>query len=78
MTVTSRGISFCSSSNIKPSSPPYCVGIKRKPVYEEKPNEELPVGIGDCYTYSPLVIDDDLKIGDTRLWRIDFGKRYWN
>ena len=45
---------------------------------EEKSNEELPAGIGYDSTYSPLVVDDDLKIGDMTLWWIYFGDRYWN
>ena len=77
LTVTPRGISFYSSSNNKPSSPPYRVGIKIKAAPEEKSNEELPAGILDDSFYSPLVIDDDLKMGDmTSLW-IDFENIYW-
>ena len=77
MTVTSRGISFCLSSNNTTSSPLYPASIKRKSVPEEKSNEELPAGIGDDYTYSPLVIDYYLQMGDMTLWLIDFGQRYW-
>ena len=66
-TVTSIAISFRSSSNNTPSSPPYCVGIKRKSVPEEKSDEELPAVVGDYFTYSQLVNDDDLKMGDMKL-----------
>ena len=52
ITVTSRCITFRSSSNITPSSPPYLVVITRKEVPEERSNEELPAGIGDA-------VDDD-------------------
>ena len=58
------GISFIPSSNNTPSSLPYCVGSKRKSVSEEKQNEELPAVIGDSSSYYPLIIDDDLKMGD--------------
>ena len=64
LTVASRGISFCLSSNNTPSSLPYSVGIKRKLVDEEKSNEELPAVIGYDYSYSTLVINDDLKMCD--------------
>ena len=64
LTVTYRGISFCSSSNSTPQSVPYCVGSKRKSAPEEKSNKELPVGTGDDYSYSPLVIGENLKMGD--------------
>ena len=60
------------SSNNKTSSPLYPASIKRKSVPEEKSNEELPAGIGDDYTYSPLVIDYDLKMSDTALRWIGF------
>ena len=33
-----------------------------------KSNDELPAGIGDDSSYSPLVIDDDLNMGDMILW----------
>ena len=59
---TSRGITFCPSSNNTPSSTPSSVGSKRKVVPKEKYNEELPSGIGDDSSYSPLVIDDDVKM----------------
>ena len=52
------------SSNKTPPSPPYSVGSKRKSLPEEKSNEELPAGIGDYSYYFPLVVDDDLNIGD--------------
>ena len=59
-----RGISFLPSSSNTPSSPSYCVGSKIKSVSEEKYNEELPAVIGDGSSYYPLIIDDDLKMGD--------------
>ena len=59
LTNTSRGICFSSSSNNTSPIPPYRVDIKRKFVPEEKSNEELPAGIGDEYSFSPLFIDDD-------------------
>ena len=76
MTVTYRGISFRSSSNNEPSSPPHSISIKRKAAPEEKYNTELTVGIGDDSNYSPLVIDDYLKMGDIKLRLIGFGMRY--
>ena len=62
--VTSRGISFRSSSNNTPSSPSYSVGIKIGGLPEENSNEEFSAGIGDDYYYSPLDFGDDLKKGD--------------
>ena len=67
MKVTSRGISFRSSSNNTPSIPPHPVGIKIEAVPEEKSNDELPAGIGDESYYSPFFIDDDLKMNDLTL-----------
>ena len=67
MTVTSRGISFCASSNNPLSIPPYHIGTKIKAVTEEKSNEELPAGIGDDYSNSTLAIDNYLKMGDIKL-----------
>ena len=64
MTVTSRCIFLLSSSNDTPPSPPYHVGIKIKSVPEYKYNEELTTGIEDDSTYSSLVIDDYLKMGE--------------
>ena len=64
MTVTSRGVSFCPSSNNTPSSPLYTVISKRKSSPEEKYNEELPPCIGYYSSYYPLEIDDYLKMGD--------------
>ena len=63
--VTSLGISFSPSSKNTPSSPPYCVGSKKKELPEEKSNQELPADIADdssCYT---LVFDEDLNMADT-------------
>ena len=60
LTYTYREISFCPSSNNTPSSPPSCVRSTRKAVPEEKYNDKL---LADYYI-SPLVVDDDLKIGD--------------
>ena len=41
-----------------------------------KSNEELPEGIGDDYSYSPLVIDEYLKMGGMSggnfLWKTTF------
>ena len=64
LTTTYRAISFSSSSNKTPPSPPYHVGSKRKVVLEEKSNEELPAGIGYDSSYYTLVIDDFLKMVD--------------
>ena len=64
MAVTSRGISFQPSPNKTSSSPPYRVVSKIETVPNEKSNEELPAIIGDDSYYSPLVIDDDLNMGD--------------
>ena len=64
MTVTSKGISFYPSSNKIPSITLYCVGSKRKSVPEGKSNDELHADIVDDCSYSPLVIDDDLNMGD--------------
>ena len=64
MTFTSRPISFFLSSNKTPPSPPYCVGSKIKAVLEERSNEELPAGVGYDSSYSPLIIADDLNMGD--------------
>ena len=66
LTVTYRGKSFSSSSNNIPSSPPYNVDIKSKASPEEKSNELLPAGIGYDSSYSPLIIDDDLSMGDMK------------
>ena len=63
MTFTSKGISFPLSSKNTPSSTPYGVGNKIKAVPEAKPNDELPAGMGDDYTYYPLVIYDNFKDG---------------
>ena len=68
-----RGISFLPSSNNTPSSTSYCVVSKIKSVSEEKYNEELPAVIGDYYSYYPLIIVDDLKMGET-----SDGKCYMN
>ena len=62
-----RYISFLSSSNNTPSSTPLGFDIKIKSVLEAKSNDELPTGIGDYSTYYPLIIDDDLNIGDMTL-----------
>ena len=43
-----------------PSSPPPCVCSKRKPVPEEKAKNKWPRN----YSFSPLIINDDLKMGD--------------
>ena len=67
LTVSSRGIYFRSSSNNTQSSPPYRVGIKIKALPEEKYNKELPAGIGDYYTYYPLIIDYGFNMGDMTL-----------
>ena len=64
MTVTYRAIYFHPSSNKIPPSLPPRVFSKRKSVPEENSNEELPAGIGYDSSYYPLVIDDDLKMGD--------------
>ena len=64
MIVKYIGIYFCPSSNNTPSSPPYHVGNKIKARPEETFNEGLPVGIVDDSYYSPLVIYDDLNMGD--------------
>ena len=64
MTVTSRGISFIQSLNNPPSNPSNCVDSEIKSVPEEKYNEKLNTGIGDNYSYSLLVIDDDLNVDD--------------
>ena len=64
MTVTYRSISFRPSSNNTPLSQPYCVFVKENCTWI-KSNRELRVGIGDDSYYSPLVIDDDLNMGDT-------------
>ena len=64
LTVISRAISFRPSSNKTPPSPPYCVGSKIKVLPEGKSNEGLPAGIVDDSSYSPLVVDDGLKMGD--------------
>ena len=50
--------------------------MKRKSAPEEKANEELPAGIGDDSYYSPLVIYNDLNMGDITLQRIVFEKMY--
>ena len=62
--VTYREIYFFPSSNKTPPSPPYRVGSKIKAVPEAKYNEESPAGIGDDYSYSTLVVDDNLEMGD--------------
>ena len=77
MIVTSRGISFQSSSNNTTSSPPYCVGIKRKSAPENIYNEELTAGIRDDYYYYSFSVYDDLNMGDMILLWIYFGKRIW-
>ena len=64
MTVTSRVIWFRLSSNNTPWSPQYSVGSKIKALPEETFNGELSAGIGHNYTYYPLVVDDDLNMGD--------------
>ena len=64
LTVTSRGMFFHSSSNNTPLSLIYCFGIKRKAVPEEKSNKYFPAGTVDNSTDSPLVVDDDLQMGD--------------
>ena len=45
----------------------HIVLVVKKSVPEETLNKELSAGIGYNYYYSPLVIDDDLKRGDTRV-----------
>ena len=62
--VTSIGIFFWLLSNNTPSSTLYLVDSKIKSAPEEEFNEELTACIGDGYYYFPLVIDDDLYIGD--------------
>ena len=64
LTLSYRGISFLTSSNNTPSSPPYCPGIKIKSLNEVKHNGELTAVIGDYYYFSPLVIDDVSKMGN--------------
>ena len=64
MTVTYRAISFSPSPNKTPPSLPYHFGSKRKTALEEKINTELPADIGYDSSYSTLVIDDDLNMGD--------------
>ena len=60
LTDSSRGILFCPSSKNTPSSTPSCVGSKREVVPEEKSNDRLLVDS----SISPLVVHDDLKMGD--------------
>ena len=62
MTDTSRGIKYHPSSKNTPSSAPYCIGSKRKSAPHEKINDKLTA----ISSISPLVIDDDLKMGDMR------------
>ena len=64
LTVAYKEILFRTPSNKTPPSPPYCVNSKRKAIPEGKSNEELPAPNGDDYSYSPLVIDDDLNMVD--------------
>ena len=63
MAESSRGISFLPSSNNTPSSPPFCIGSKRKELPEEKYDDELFAGIGYDYYVSPLLIDGLKKMG---------------
>ena len=58
------GIAIRPSSNNIPSSPPSGPGIKIKALHEQKPDDELPAGIGGDYSLYLLFIDGDLKIGD--------------
>ena len=48
----------------KPSSPPSRAGSKRKSIPKEKYNKELPAGIGDSSSVSPLVVGGYLNMGD--------------
>ena len=68
ITVKPRAISFCLSPNKTLPSPQYPVGSKRKVAPEEKSKEKLPEGIGDPSSYSLLVIDNDLSMGNMSGW----------
>ena len=60
---SSRGIYIRPSLNNTPSSPLSGHGIKIKAPSGGKSDDKLPAGIIDYYSFSPLVIDVDFKMG---------------